>query len=61
MSILNIKCKELNSFIIDYKLTYLENYFKEIDKKNSVFLSVIRDIINLDILRKTFNSDHSFE
>ena len=64
-NILNIKCKEencdLNSFIHEHKLTYLEEYSKEIGKKGSLFLKVIKIIPNRIILKEKFNADNTFK
>ena len=61
-SILNIKCKNLDKFIIDCKLNYLENFAKEIDnKEESIFLNVIKSIPNLVMLKEKFNSENTFK
>ena len=60
-SILNIKCKDLYKFICDHRLEYLENYVKPKGKNDSIFLKVIKNIPNLDILKSIFNSDNTFK
>ena len=51
----------LNNFIEKHKLTYLEDYAKEIGKKGSLFLFKEKIIPDIIILKKKYNSNNTFK